>query len=145
MTASSHAQLGTVPDWLAAIGTTLALFVAFSVLLLDVRERRRRQASQVTAWLERGESSVTLHVANSSDVPVYKVRITPQLLGRDYEVLSFPLLGPGSELTPLTLPLPGSKQISNEYLGVQMVFADSAGRRWQRARNGELHRRWRND
>lgn len=144
MTASSHAQLGTVPEWLAAIGTTLAFFVAFGVLLLDVRERRRRQASQVSAWLERGKSSATLHVANSSDVPVYKVRVTPQLLGRDYEILSFPLLEPRSELTPLTLSLPGSEQVSNEYLGVQILFTDSVGRRWQRTRNGELRRKWRN-
>src|SRR5262249_2505218 len=108
--ASSHAQLGTVPDWIGAIGTTLAFFVAFGVLYLDVRERHRRQASQVTAWLERSASVATLHVANSSDVPVYKVRATPQLLGRDYQVVSYPLLGPRKEYEPLTLQLPGAEE-----------------------------------
>jgi hypothetical protein len=136
-------DLGAVPDWIAAIGTTLAFFVAFAVLLLDLRERHRRQASQVTAWFERETSTAKLHVANSSDVPVYKVRVVPQLLGRSYEVLAFALLVPKTESTPLTLRLPGSEEISNEYLGVEMLFEDSAGRRWIRARNGRLRRKWR--
>jgi hypothetical protein len=144
VTASSHVLLGTAPDWIAAIGTTLAFLVAFAVLTLDLKERHRRQASQVAAWLERGPSDVTLHLVNSSEVPVYKVRVTPQFLGRDYDVLSYPLVGPKEESTPLTIPLPGSQQVSNEYLGVQMLFADSAGRRWKRTRDGKLQRIRRN-
>lgn len=141
MMASSHVELGTVPDWIGAIGTSLAFFVAFGVLFLDLKERHRRQASQVTAWLERGKSAVTLHVVNSSDVPVYKVRATPQLLGRDYDVASYALLAPHTEDTPQTLQLPEAEQISNEFLGVQILFEDSAGRRWQRGRSGKLRRK----
>jgi hypothetical protein len=141
---ASHVQLGTLPDWIAAIGTTLAFFVAFTVLALDLKERRRRQAQQVTAWLDRGPAEVTLHVANSSEVPVYKVRVTPQFLGQDYDVVSFPLLGPKTDQTPLRIGVPGGQAVSNEYLGVKMVFADSAGRRWERARDGKLQRRWKN-
>jgi hypothetical protein len=142
MTASSTVDLGAVPDWIAAIGTTLAFFVAFIVLLLDLKERHRRQASQVASWLERSESNVTLHVVNSSDIPIYKVQVTPQFLGRAYDVISYPLVGPRVDYTPLTIPLPGSQQVSNEYLGVQMLFADSGGRRWKRDRNGKLQRKW---
>jgi hypothetical protein len=141
--ASAHLVLGTVPDWIAAIGTALALFVAVAVFSLDLRERHRRQASQVAAWLQRGDVDVTLHVVNSSDVPVYKVRVTPQFLGRDYEDVPYPLLEPHKDDTPLTIPLPGNQQLSNNFLGVQMLFADSGGRRWKRSRDGKLRRKWR--
>jgi hypothetical protein len=141
VTASSHAQLGSVPDWIGAIGTTLAFFVAFIVLFLDLRERRRAQASQVAAWFERDTSNVTLHVANSSGVPIYKVRVSPQFLKVDYETISYPLLEPRKDVSPLTIPLPGGNQVSNEFLGVQMLFSDSAGRRWKRLRNGKLRRK----
>jgi hypothetical protein len=140
--ASSQAQFGTVPDWIGAIGTTLAFVVAFVVLSLDLRERHRRQASHVTAWLERGRADVTLHIANSSDIPVYKVRVTPQFLGQDYETITLPLIAPQKELTPLKLQLPGGDQVSNEFLGVQIFFEDSAGRRWRRKRDGKLKRIW---
>lgn len=143
MGAPSHFMLGTVPDWIGAIGTTLALFVAFGVLILDLKERRRRQASAVAAWLERGQDDVILHVVNSSDVPIYDVRIIPKFLGQTYEIISYPLMGSRSDYTPLTLPLPGNQQVSNNYLGVEMLFADSAGRRWKRSINGKLHRRLR--
>jgi len=143
MAGSSHVELGTLPDWIAAVGTTLAFFVAFAVLILDLKERRRRQASEVAAWFERTEDGVILRVINSSDVPIYNVRITPKFLGQKYDVVSYPLVGPGANYTPLTLPLPGSQQVSNKYLGTEMVFADSAGRRWKRGMNGKLHQRLR--
>src|ERR1700733_10750031 len=112
--ASLQLKLGTVPDWIAAIGTTLAFFVAFVVLSLDLRERHRRQASHVTAWLERVGSDVSLHIANSSDIPVYKVRATPQFLGQDYDTIAMPLVAPSKELVPLTLRIPGGEQVSND-------------------------------
>jgi hypothetical protein len=141
MSMSSHLDLGTVPEWFEAIGTTLAFFVAFVVLLLDVRERHRRQAGQIAAWLERGGSEVTLHVINASDAVVYNVQVTPQLLHRVYDEIRYPLIGPGKDETPLTIKLPGNQQISNDYLGVQMLFTDSTGRRWKRLRSGRLKRR----
>jgi hypothetical protein len=144
LTASSHAQFGTVPDWIAAIGTTLAFLVAFTVLALDLKERHRRQASQVAAWLERGKPNATLHVANSSGEPVYDVRTTPQIFGGDYEPYSLPVLGPGKDDTSQAIRVPRNREMSNEYLGVEMLFADSAGRRWKRRKDGKLRRRWRN-
>lgn len=140
MVMSMHPELGTVPDWIGAIGTTLAFFVAFVVLFLDVRERHRRQASQVAAWFDRSHSDVTLHVINASDAPVYNVQVMPQFLHQTYDVIRYPLMSPGQDDTPLQIKLPGSEQVSNEYLGVQMLFADSAGRRWKRLRAGKLKR-----
>jgi hypothetical protein len=141
--ASAGLQLGTLPDWILAIGTVFTLFVAFAVFNSDLKERRRRQASQVAAWLARNTSEVTLHVANSSEAPIYKVRVTPQFLGQDYTKKSYPVLGPHADDTPLSIPLPGSQEVSNEFLGVEMIFADSSGRRWKRTRNGALRRKWR--
>jgi hypothetical protein len=141
MSASSHLELGTLPEWVDAIGTTLAFFVAFAVLLFDRRERRRRQAGQIAAWLERGDSKVILHVINASDAVAYNVQVTPQLLHRVYDEVNYPLIGPGKDETPLTIELPGNQQVSNDYLGVEMSFTDSAGRRWKRLRSGRLKRR----
>lgn len=141
--AASQVAFGAVPDWVAAIGTTLAFFVAFVVLTLDRRERRRRQAGQVSAWFERGESKADLHVLNSSETPVYNVRVTPQLAGSSWDVIRLPLIGPKSNLIiPPAVELPGIKDVSNEFLGVRISFQDAEGRRWERARNGKLHRKW---
>lgn len=145
MLASSHAhaQLGTIPDWIAAIGTTLAFFVAFAVFALEVKERRRRQASQVAAWLERAQPDAILHIANSSEVPVYNIQVTPQILGRDYETFKLPVLAPKKDDATRTVPVPLNEEISNEYLGAKILFTDSSGRRWNRNRDGKLRRRWR--
>src|ERR1700691_2590055 len=96
---SSHIALGTVPDWIGAIGTTLAFFVAFVVFYLDVSERHRRQASQVTAWFERKAAEAVLHIVNSSDVPVYNIRVYPKLLGQVDEIIEYPVLGPRTDET----------------------------------------------
>ena len=141
---ASHVALGTVPDWIGAIGTTMALFVAFAVFSLDVKERRRRQASQVAAWFERRGTGATLHVANSSDVPIYNVRVDPKLLGQVDETIRYPVLGPNAHETGKQIPMPGSSHVSNRYFNVEMYFADSAGRSWQRKANGKLRRRYRN-
>jgi hypothetical protein len=141
--ASTHIQFGTVPDWVTATGTTLAFLVAFIVLALEIMERHRSQASGVAAWLEREDEGAKVRVANSSDVPIYNVRVTPQLLGSDYELISYALIRPKADFTALNIPVPGASDVSNDYLGVEIIFDDSAGRHWRRDRNGKLHRRFR--
>jgi hypothetical protein len=141
--ASSRLQFGTVPDWIAAIGTTLAFFVAFMVFSLDLSERRRRQASQVAIWLERGEDAATLHVRNSSEAPVYNVKAIPYVLNGAYEPLVRVAMGPGEEDDTLKVNVPLNSQIANENLSVEAFLLDSAGRKWKRRRDGKLHRRWR--
>jgi hypothetical protein len=140
---SSHVDLGTVPAWIGAIGTTLAFLVAFAVFWLSLAERRRHQASQVAAWFARGDTQATLHVANSSDVPVYNVRVDPKLLGQTSDPIRYPVLGPRTNETDLTIPMPGSRQVSNLFFGVEVFFSDSAGRRWFRAAGGKLRRKYR--
>lgn len=142
-TKSSHVALGTVPDWIGAIGTTLAFLVAFAVFWLSLAERRRHQASQVAAWFARGDAQAILHVANSSDVPVYNVRVDPKLLGQSSDPIRYPVLGPRASETDLTIPMPGSRQVSNLFFGVEIFFLDSAGRRWSRTAEGKLRRKYR--
>ena len=54
----AQAEFGTVPDWLAAVGTLLAFVVALRLLFKELaahreqeEDRRRNQASLVTAWM----------------------------------------------------------------------------------------------
>lgn len=142
-TKSSHVAWGDVPTWLGAIGTTLALLVAFAVFALDLRERRRKQASQVAAWFERHDADATLHVANASDAPIYNVRVHPKLLGQVAATILYPVLGPGADERELTIPMPGSRQVSNRFFNVEIYFADSASRLWKRKADGKLRRKYR--
>ncbi|WP_156752276.1 hypothetical protein [Mycobacterium sp. ACS1612] len=52
---------GSVPDWVAGVGTVLAFAIETTVFAYEVWERRRsdkrRQAEQITAWLGPGLSS----------------------------------------------------------------------------------------
>ena len=141
MLAFHHLQFGTVPDWVTAISTSLAFLVASVVLYLSINERRKAQASEVAAWLEREVVAVKLVVANSSDLPVYEIIVIPQFLGRTYETIFIPLMEPKEKWSVRNIPVPGTSHVSNEFLGVEIEFNDSAGRRWKRDRNGKLHRR----
>lgn len=55
------ADWGSVPDWVAGVGTVLAFAIAMVVFAYEVWERRRsdrrRQAERITAWLHTGMSS----------------------------------------------------------------------------------------
>jgi hypothetical protein len=137
-------NFGSVPDWIGGVGTTLAFAVALTVLFLDLSGRMRNQASQVSAWIARGPSGAEVYIANQSSVPVYDICATPRLFGTEYDVIRYPILQPGEKRSALTIDnVPRSRDISNELFGVEMLFADSAGRRWNRAINGELKRKWR--
>lgn len=140
---SSHVAWGDVATWLAGIGTTLAFFLALAVFAFDVRDRHRRQASQVAAWFERHDEEAKLHVANSSDAPIYNVRVHPRLLGQTAATIRYPVLGPKADEMELTIPMPGSRHVSNRFFNVEIYFADSASRRWQRRADGKLLRRYR--
>jgi len=79
-------EWGTVPDWLAAIGTVGALLAGAAILnkqrtsleqqaemfQWQAEERERGQALRVTGWVERvDEDKIVGHVANGSDEPIY--------------------------------------------------------------------------
>jgi hypothetical protein len=58
--AQDQDRLGTIPDWIAALGTVFAFLVALRLLFKELEarreyeeDRRRAQASRVVCWLEQ--------------------------------------------------------------------------------------------
>jgi hypothetical protein len=148
---------GTVPDWLAGIGTLAAFFVALRVLakelearLEQAEDRRREQARLVSAWVSTPEDDLppefTLIVRNGSNEPVYQVKASmvpyDSPYGSDPEdgtgqprsvVETSEILPPGKDwqtyFDPRSRIVPGP---------VSMSFTDAAGRRWTRYPDGRL-------
>ncbi len=134
-----HVDLGALPDWIAAIGTVLAFWVALVVFIVALKDRRRQQAAQVAAWLERGKNETSLHIVNSSDVPIYNVRADAKLLGQGRNFY-LPVLRPRADEILDQVPMPGAGQVSEKFANVEVFFADSSGKRWWRKENGKLSR-----
>jgi hypothetical protein len=134
---SFHVDLGALPDWIAAIGTVLAFWVALVVFIVALKDRRRQQAAQVAAWLERGEDETSLHIINSSDVPIYNVRADVKLLGQSRNFY-LPVLGPRADEILVKVPMPGGRQVSEKFANVEVFFTDSSGKRWRRREDGKL-------
>jgi hypothetical protein len=140
----AQADWGTVPDWLAAVGTLLAFAVALRLLFkeLDARreneeDRRREQASRVAAWARpvgAGPNDHAMMLRNNSEQPVTAVRLVmehpdmPEVVTREE---SWDLVPPGEQRVDdmwVTGP-PGP---------VTLTFTDAAGHRWTRRPDGRL-------
>jgi len=141
---------GTVPDWLAAVGTLAAFAVALRLLGKELAARReaeedhrREQARRVSVWATEIEQvppalgSLVFFVvrANRSDEPVYDVLI--EMASNDPGGAwapwrkHIPVMPPGQEQTRLqVVPYrPGP---------VTLTFTDAVGRRWKRYPDGRL-------
>jgi hypothetical protein len=134
-----HVDVGALAAWIEAIGTVLAFWVALAVFIVALKDRRRQQAAQVAAWLQRGKNKISLHIVNSSDVPIYNVRADAKLLGQSRSFL-LPVLGPRADEILVKVPMPGSTQVSEKFANVEVFFVDSSGRRWWRKEDGKLSR-----
>ncbi len=134
---------GSLPDWIAALGTILAFVVALTVLVIQLVDRQRNAAGRVYAWLDSSALPMaTLHLTNAADEPVYDCTITPEILGQVYEMERriVPLVLPGST-TDFSTSIPGGSATTGvNYLGVAMSYRDAHGRRWRRDRSGKLKR-----
>jgi hypothetical protein len=73
-------NLGSLPDWLAAIGTVGALFVSLGLLREDRRLRAVAQAARISVWAEwrraleghdTSERQYFAYINNASDAPIY--------------------------------------------------------------------------
>lgn len=153
---------GSVPDWLAAIGTLAAFGVALRLLAkeLDARreqeeDRRRAQARLVNAWPTMkwresdGEAESWFVVVNASDEPVYQVKVT--VVPRDSGFAADPEAARGQVPTieeDLPLPLrpqetserwaPAESKLGTWHVVLGLSFTDSMGRRWKRYPDGRL-------
>jgi hypothetical protein len=81
--AQGQDRLGTIPDWIAALGTVFAFFVALGLLTKEFavrreaeEDRRRAQARLVNAWhvyKTYNKRPGRVAVKNGSEEPVYDV------------------------------------------------------------------------
>jgi hypothetical protein len=139
-------QLGTVPDWIAAIATSGALLVAVSLLARELRTHAVTQARLISAWVTELEepgtqSYLSVIVQNKSDEPVYDLVIWTFDSVADEDVGE-----PGSVRFSVDVLPPDTRHQATESLPARMghvptitvKFTDSAGRRWRRS-GGRLH------
>jgi hypothetical protein len=86
-------ELGTVADWVAAVGTAGALIATTFIILDNGRRSRRAQAEAVSVWFTQrfsinssGQDSRTLdvHLFNGSSSPIPAATIYSRIEGRDY-------------------------------------------------------------
>lgn len=147
---------GTLPEWLAAVGTLLAFAVALRLLFKELETRRedvgarlRAQARLVAAWvtqIETHESATTCHLVtrNGSDEPVHNVTVTLYQRGSARDALHeratqwYSLLAPQTieAFGPINLEEP--LYVAWSSLTASIAFRDSQGYSWLREPGGIL-------
>jgi hypothetical protein len=150
---------GSVPDWLAALGTVAAFAVALQLLAkeLEVRreaeeDRRSEQARLVSAWpqdpfWEQGQTWLPVAIRNGSSEPVYQVRAVmvppespyasdPEVATADVNKVRVrrEIVAPGQ----LTIAHFGIEALNVVPGPISVSFIDAAGRRWKRYPDGRL-------
>ncbi|MEQ1699266.1 MAG: hypothetical protein ABMA25_04105 [Ilumatobacteraceae bacterium] len=140
-------ELGTIPDWIGAIGTTGAFIVAVGLLGRELRDRRVAQARLVSAWVtevdnNQQEPITSVVVQNRSGEPVYEVTLSW------FDPVAHADVGEGGEiLIHLTVLPPDTRQQAADSVPTRMghlpaltlSFTDSSDRRWTR-RGSSLNR-----
>lgn len=159
---------GTVPEWLAAVGTTAAFVGGVILIRKELKEFRLLQESQamgdarrVFAWptfetggdtfvgegWERVRAGYWLHLRNGGDAPIYDCRvrlIVPDDSALNHGGLRYPLVPPGETCSWILGPsdldvLPVEYPTKPSYQAwAEVVFTDTAGRRWRRGEKGVL-------
>lgn len=130
-------ELGSLPDWIEAVGTVGTLTVAVGVLYVEQRNRftdeKERQARQVggfITWAPDGSPTLIMTVTNSSplavrDVRGYAIRVeNPD--GEPWEFPDMPVL-PGGDEQQVRLKLSHVGEWNLEF-----EFDDDAGVRWRK-------------
>lgn len=145
-------QYGSVPDWLSAFGTLIAVFGLLREVSLSRRDRRvalaenlerdaqelqskrEEQVRRVSCWLEDGEEhqdlrNATAVVSNASEMAIYQAELhlvgAPDIPGRRIRVIP-----PTSRVKApawLALRLPATSNVE-----VELHFLDARGVRWIR-------------
>jgi hypothetical protein len=138
---------GTIPDWLAAVGTVGALGVALVLLAKELRARReaiedrvREHARYVAAWLGEQPSSSPglLAVHNGGQEPAYECIVKWTHSGYDEppQLAAFAVLPPGETMHATVTP-PAFMSLLPP---LTIFFTDARGIRWRRDPGGQLAR-----
>jgi hypothetical protein len=144
-------RLGTLPEWIAALGTVGALaFVAVGLhrereaRQRDERDRDAAQARLIVAWpldeidpLPLGDIIYFAKLANYSQLPVRGITLTFQpgnLTKNISEQLPKQVSEHEFRVTGPTVPVPiGGRAMT-------LVFLDARGLRWRRTQDGDPER-----
>ena len=142
--------------WIAAISASLAFLVSLGVFSQQISDRRRKQASQVSAWVTKMDSSPTattsvVHftIANHSDEPVWKCQADIAHGKGDLWILHVAtdqgVIPPRSSRGELTVNVKTSHPEwrastiePGDYPMVLLHFVDASGRQWRRTMDGAL-------
>ena len=144
----AQAEWGTVPDWLAAVGTLAAFAVALRLLAKELTARReqeednrREQARRVSIWAQTAREppdpsrwQYRLVLRNASEEPVFAVTFIMEHAdeaGRQVRGEFWDVLPPGQhpELYQTVDYPPGP---------ITLTFTDAQGRVWTRFPDGRL-------
>lgn len=141
---------GSVPDWLAAIGTIGAVIVALFFAGRDGRERsnreRRRQAEGLTTWrrFDRLGNITSVVMINNSTGTLFDIAVSVGVArgageafrtGNENNVFLTGLPPGEYEINPP----PQDDESMHKTLGVSVTFRDSRGVYWRRDATGELY------
>jgi hypothetical protein len=165
--AKTAVNWGSVPDWIAGIGTAAATIILTVGFLLELKRRRiedhqrrlldeqiaedrrdekARQARRVSARLvdPYGESP-KLEVRNDSDQPIYDVSTSLHLPPDNPDTYSF-ILGPSKlhydfaagEARTFDVNLPEYVgDLTAQNFAVEITFTDARGSRWRKIGKGQ--------
>lgn len=143
---------GSWADWVAGIGTLIAVVVALAQIAIgrssERNVRRSAQASGISAWLdhqgpweneetgESGDASFDLHIANYSNGVIYDVSILPKA-DESYH-WRFRAVTPSEWKRSI-----GEARVNSEGPSeVDIAFRDASGHCWHRTVSGVLkHKR----
>lgn len=139
---------GDVATWVGSIGTTGALAVAIVLAAVDRRRSRqdseRRQASQVSAWLELArppEQGVLLVAKNASPSQVNDLRALIEDFSSDppaCTVTWIPGLPPTGVAVYIELPVDSPSEKQKYRYELSYEFTDLNMRRWRHSRGAGL-------
>jgi hypothetical protein len=148
------ANYGTLPDWLAGVGTVGTLAFSLWLFARQQADRRLAQAQMVSAWPTAPEPTPTgggvifaVKVKNASTEPVYDVRAT--MVPYDSPHADNPEAATGQVgTTTVRMPiLPGGEELESGVDPIRtgilpgavgLSFTDAQGIRWQRLPSGVL-------
>ena len=149
---------GTVPAWVAAIGTVLAFAVTFALLLSEIRLRRAQAADQEMrqarlAWVEVGGTEISpsqgtvtmvtrpvIHNVSDETILGMFVRVYDdfgQHLGDTMPAVAS--LRPRSQVA-CYLKVVAEHARGLESMSAELFFTDADGRRWKKSRDERLMR-----